>query len=718
MRSARPPHGFPAGQVLRILALGGLGIQRLAAMDADAATPLKAPLPTGARSSVPPDTDGKGTDQTRALDPGFLAWFRQQWKAAAELENRPVFENDLRIDFWNPSPSAGSKRPGAFKISKGQRLDQAALMRALGGPIGEPDLHPFLSVRGDEAEGEVRLLLTSDPDGTASGAIRELSASGIDCLFWVTEGEDRVESLARHSEFFMGFQSSLKVRHFRIDGAGHVWMLGDGWVRCADMDGSALPTRGRLCSGELPRPLGERSATPATSDKGDLFLAFPQDVLHIRLDPGDGAAPPSLRGELLPGSEETWGAQVMSDREGNALVFAHPDRPFLYVRKLGDMVGTRFPTASGGSPVCLAQGPGGEVWFMQVRPLGFGCFDTRTQALTYLPVPEAQASAILDPCALAVRQDGDLWFTDREGCRVGRITRAGALTTFDLGKGQQPEEIIAPQGPWVFVTLKGKPAIASIRAVAARPEEACGRFVPRDDPDSLEGGADGVRRASLSDLAVRPGPEGPVPGARKGRSGAQRRRVRTERELADAPVSLEAGDRLPAPGLETKATASGLAAPVPAPVPPLPPAVEPAPAPWEETKAPAARRASEPPPRPGRTRTPRQRLAAMGLQVEDWAIRHILERHGAESKADASLFAARFSSEESLLKLMADALTHAEIGREMRADRRGQLYTTCRCPGVGVSNGRSTDTFLVRTRLGWDALTRTWHHVLVTAHPE
>ena len=109
----------------------------------------------------------------------------------------------------------------------------------------------------------------------------------------------------------------------------------------------------------------------------------------------------------------------------------------------------------------------------------------------------------------------------------------------------------------------------------------------------------------------------------------------------------------------------------------------------------------------------------MYVRVDDGNIeRHILRRHAAGSKAEASKFAPRYSSKAGLLMLLADALDGAEIGRELRVDRSGNLYTTCRQPGVGRCCGQETATFTVVTRMKLNRRTQEWWHELVTAFPD
>lgn len=549
-------------------------------------------------------------------------------------------------------------------------------------------LHPFWVVRGDERVGKVSWLAISSGPGKTELPPRELEANEENSLFWLSDSGIGMEGMTPLGTHHSMVNFPHRMVHARRCG-GWNW----GLTRNAAVVHAPSDLVYRL---ELPRPLEKDSRRPLNSDRGDLFVPMPRHILHLHLDSGGPLGKPALRGDLIPCTEETRNAQLMPNRDGTVLVHARADQPFLYVRRLGDPVGARFETASGGAPACLAQGSGAEVWFLQTKPFGLGCLDTGTLGLVHYQ-PEGRAAEVLEPHAMAFGPDGNLWFTDPKGCRIGRITRSersgtpvAEVTLFDLGKGQPPEEIVSSSGAWLYFTIKDQPLIGSIRAVDARPEEACGPSVPRRAPEAEAGDAGQVEGG------------GTAPPRRKP-SGAQRRKRREERKRSASEPSIR-------PSVEDTAGGDG------DPESPSPRSPE------TQACPPAKPAASSAPPRQQaparRTRTPRERLEALYVRIDEPTLEnHVLKRHAAHSRANASKFAPQYSDGPGLLKLLAESLDGAEIGRELRVDRNANFYTTCRCPAVGQWNGAQTGIFTVVTRLERDKRTGEWWHHLVTAFP-
>jgi hypothetical protein len=120
---------------------------------------------------------------------------------------------------------------------------------------------------------------------------------------------------------------------------------------------------------------------------------------------------------------------------------------------------TEFPlpdSVYGGS---LTVGPDGNLWF-----LGLSAFGRITPAGTLaefpLPVPPSALSgpigSPLVPGAMTVGPDGNLWFPEAGTGAIGRITPAGAHTTFPLpaGDGSPFGLTVGPDGNlWFLATL-------------------------------------------------------------------------------------------------------------------------------------------------------------------------------------------------------------------------------------------------------------------------
>ena len=68
------------------------------------------------------------------------------------------------------------------------------------------------------------------------------------------------------------------------------------------------------------------------------------------------------------------------------------------------------------------------MWFCENGASKIGCFDPHTQTFREFALLGAGSM----PVGIAVGGDGNLWFTEKEGNRVGRIMVDGAMTEFAL----------------------------------------------------------------------------------------------------------------------------------------------------------------------------------------------------------------------------------------------------------------------------------------------
>ena len=100
-----------------------------------------------------------------------------------------------------------------------------------------------------------------------------------------------------------------------------------------------------------------------------------------------------------------------------------------------------IPTADS-SPMGIAAGPDGNLWFTEYQANKIGRI---TPSGTITEFPLANGSS---PYGIAAGPDGNLWFTEPLGNRIGRITPAGVITEFSLPTANSgPGEITAgPDG--------------------------------------------------------------------------------------------------------------------------------------------------------------------------------------------------------------------------------------------------------------------------------
>ena len=74
-----------------------------------------------------------------------------------------------------------------------------------------------------------------------------------------------------------------------------------------------------------------------------------------------------------------------------------------------------------------------------------------------------------NPFRIAAGPDGNLWFTEKEGNRVGRITPAGEVTEFSVTVGSNPWGIAAGPDGNLWFTEYGGNRIGRIGAGASAP---------------------------------------------------------------------------------------------------------------------------------------------------------------------------------------------------------------------------------------------------------
>src|SRR5438105_2670129 len=93
------------------------------------------------------------------------------------------------------------------------------------------------------------------------------------------------------------------------------------------------------------------------------------------------------------------------------------------------------------SPNGIAAGPDGNLWFTEEVGNRIGRI-TPAGGVTEFSVG---LSASAFPYSIAAGPDGNLWFTENNGDRIGRITPAGAITEFSVGlsAGGSPKGIAA-----------------------------------------------------------------------------------------------------------------------------------------------------------------------------------------------------------------------------------------------------------------------------------
>jgi streptogramin lyase len=110
-----------------------------------------------------------------------------------------------------------------------------------------------------------------------------------------------------------------------------------------------------------------------------------------------------------------------------------------------------IPTANS-QPTGITAGPDGNVWFVEQLGKKIGRI-TPSGTITEFPIP----SSISGPYGITAGPDGNVWFVEQYGNRVGKITPAGTITEYTVPTaGSQPTGITAgPDGNLWFVEYSG-----------------------------------------------------------------------------------------------------------------------------------------------------------------------------------------------------------------------------------------------------------------------
>jgi streptogramin lyase/Tol biopolymer transport system component len=119
-----------------------------------------------------------------------------------------------------------------------------------------------------------------------------------------------------------------------------------------------------------------------------------------------------------------------------------------------------FPLPAGGSPFGITAGPDGNLWFTEQNGNRIGRI-TPAGVITEFPVLTPGSF----PRGITVGPDGNLWFAAASGS-IGRVTPTGAITEFSVGGS--PREITAgPDGNLWFTDQGGNSRIGRITPAGA-----------------------------------------------------------------------------------------------------------------------------------------------------------------------------------------------------------------------------------------------------------
>jgi streptogramin lyase len=109
---------------------------------------------------------------------------------------------------------------------------------------------------------------------------------------------------------------------------------------------------------------------------------------------------------------------------------------------------TEYMVTLDGGPNEITVGPDGDLWFTEFNGDKIGRI---SPALTEFPLPSGSG-----PQGITVGPDGNVWFTESFRNKIGRMTTAGVITEFSLPTASYPSEIIVgPDGNLWFTESHG-----------------------------------------------------------------------------------------------------------------------------------------------------------------------------------------------------------------------------------------------------------------------
>jgi virginiamycin B lyase len=132
----------------------------------------------------------------------------------------------------------------------------------------------------------------------------------------------------------------------------------------------------------------------------------------------------------------------------------------------------------------IVTGADGALWFSEPRAGRIGRV-TVAGAITTFALPDPESG----PGAIAAGPDGNLWFTESTGDRIGRITTAGSIHEFSLAPGSAPAGIAAGPDGNLWFTERGVNRIGRVTPGGQITEFPLAGTNPR--PGAITAGPDG-----------------------------------------------------------------------------------------------------------------------------------------------------------------------------------------------------------------------------------
>lgn len=211
---------------------------------------------------------------------------------------------------------------------------------------------------------------------------------------------------------------------------------------------------------EWPVPTPKFARDPAPAPDGRIYIAVMQGNRLARFDP----ATQKFDEWELPSGTRPHGLVV--DEKGTVWMTGNGNGTLLEIPFVngqpGKMVAHKTP--SGGSPhtIIFDHRKGREaLWFTNQSANKVTRFDRATKTMKEFPTRDG-------PYGLAMDKQGNVWFCQASGQRVGRIDAAsGQVSEIDLGRGSMPRRIAAAPDNTLWVVRYGDGKLSHIDAASA-----------------------------------------------------------------------------------------------------------------------------------------------------------------------------------------------------------------------------------------------------------
>jgi streptogramin lyase len=331
-------------------------------------------------------------------------------------------------------------------------------------------LYLFRSSTGNrpDAVGTVREMITHyNRPNDIHGPATQLTITEDGCLAWLPEGSKHVQLLSPKGTlqiFLNGWTGNQAGRPGALaveSSRNRLWILSKDFTKLARTEPNVkfVPGVGTIETEQMPLTIGQsgQSRDMAMGPGGLVWFTFGADGVVLI----DGAA-----GKALSAWTQVPASHLAIAPDGLAWLACPSVSVLASVDPASNEVKTFFlPEDS--RPARLAFGPRG-LWFTDPGRNAIGLLEGgHAGQLHWFPLPTADSG----PAGIALGPDGNLWFTQVRGNRIGRLTPAGELLEFTLPNPDGQPYLIVSGGKdgKLYFSHRNSTRMGSITAVPPAP---------------------------------------------------------------------------------------------------------------------------------------------------------------------------------------------------------------------------------------------------------